>query len=76
MTAIEIGVTLTWPWPIETEIVSPGYHFGSRVVFFHSVEGTSPLQLVRQVDVRLRSPRPKSVAHLLIRSTPSMLPTV
>ena len=25
VTAIEMGVTDTWPWPIATEIVSPGY---------------------------------------------------
>ena len=27
ITAIDIGVTDTWPWPIATEIVSPAYHF-------------------------------------------------
>ena len=75
MTASEIGVTLTWPWPIETEIVSPGYHFGSRVVFFHSVDGTSPLTSFGR-SMPLRSPRPRSDDHLWILSTPSMLPRV
>src|SRR6185503_21283542 len=42
ITASEIGVTLTAPWPIDTEIVSPAYHFSFISRCFHSVEGTSP----------------------------------
>ena len=38
--ASAIGVTDTAPWPMPTEIVSPGYHFSLSVFSFHSVDGT------------------------------------
>ena len=42
ITASDSGVTLTCPWPIATEIVSPGYHCCLRTACFHSDEGMSP----------------------------------
>ena len=38
--ASAMGVTDTAPWPIATEIVSPGYHGCFWVRCFHSVDGT------------------------------------
>src|SRR5688572_8728206 len=40
ITASDAGVTDTCPWPIATEMVSPGYHGSPVVFFFHSVLGT------------------------------------
>ncbi|MNC93269.1 hypothetical protein D3C83_98560 [compost metagenome] len=40
MTASDAGVTFTCPWPMATEIVSPGYQGSPVVRFFHSVLGT------------------------------------
>ena len=40
MTASDAGVTDTWPWPIATEIVSPGYQRSPVVLCFHSELGT------------------------------------
>src|SRR5207237_8909631 len=40
--AIWIGVTVTYPWPIEAEIVSPGNHCSLRTFCFQSVDGTIP----------------------------------
>ncbi len=40
ITAIDIGVTDSWPCPIATEMVSPAYHFSPVRCRFHSVEGT------------------------------------
>ena len=75
MTAIEIGVTETWPWPIETEIVSPAYHFSPVRCRFHSVDGTMPATSLGR-SIPLFTPSPSRVAHLLMRSIPTMLPTV
>ena len=36
------GVTVSAPWPIETEIVSPANHFCRKLRSFHSGEGTVP----------------------------------
>ena len=74
ITASEIGVTETWPWPIETEIVSPAYHFSLYFCRFHAVDGMMPwISLGRSMpDI---SPRPSAEAHLCMRSTPSRLPT-
>ena len=74
-TAIDTGVTETAPWPIATEIVSPWYHFSCLIRRFHSVDGTSPVTSFGR-SMPLRTPMPSSVAHLLILSTPTMLPTV
>ena len=46
-----------------------------RADLFHSVEGTSPCTSLGR-SMPLFTPRPSSVAHLLILSTPTMLPTV
>ena len=62
-TAIDTGVTDTWPWPIDTEIVSPAYHFSPVLAFFHSGDGTSPCTSFGR-SMPLFSPRPSSVAHL------------
>ncbi len=72
---METGVTDTWPWPIDTEMVSPAYHFSPVRCFFHSVDGTRPATSFGR-SIPLSTPRPSSVAHLWMRSTPSMLPTV
>ena len=40
ITARPIGVTAFCPWPIATEIVSPGYHRSPVRCFFHSLDGT------------------------------------
>src|SRR5882762_4856500 len=64
-TAIDTGVTDTCPWPIETEIVSPAYHFSCIFSSFHWVEGTRPCSSLGRSMFDL-TPRPKSVAHLLI----------
>ena len=42
ISAICRGVISTGPWPIETEIVSPGYHLNPRTFWLHSWPGTSP----------------------------------
>ena len=42
ITASERGVTVTWPCPIATEIVSPGYHGSPRASRFQAADGTSP----------------------------------
>ncbi len=42
ITASDTGVTDTCPWPIETEIVSPAYHFSPVRRFFHAVDGMIP----------------------------------
>ena len=75
ITAIEIGVTDTCPWPIDTEIVSPAYHFSPVRCCFHSVDGMMPCASFGR-SMPLFSPSPSAVAHLWIVSTPSMLPTV
>ena len=58
-----------------TEIVSPAYHFSCIFSRFHSVDGTSPCTSFGR-SMPLLTPRPSSVAHLLILSTPTMLATV
>ena len=75
ITASEIGVTETCPWPIDTEIVSPAYHFSPLRCLFHAVDGMMPwISCGRSTP--LISPSPSAVAHLCMRSTPSRLPTV
>jgi hypothetical protein len=75
ITAIEIGVTDTWPWPIDTEIVSPAYHFSPVRRRFHSWDGMMPPSSFGR-SMPLFTPMPSSVAHLCMRSMPTMLPTV
>ena len=36
------GVTFRLPWPIDTEIVSPGNHFCRNIFIFQSLLGTRP----------------------------------
>ena len=76
-TAIDTGVTDTWPWPMDTEIVSPAYHFSWFLVvaLFHSGDGTSPCNSFGR-SIPVFSPRPSKVAHLWILSIPTMFPTV
>src|SRR2546422_11571554 len=74
-TAIDMGVTDTAPCPIATEIVSPAYHFSCFFSRFHSVDGTRPCTSFGR-SIPLLTPRPSAVAHLLILSIPTMLPTV
>ena len=74
-TAIDTGVTDTDPWPIDTEIVSPAYHFSLKVSCFQPGDGTSPLTSFGR-SMPLFTPSPSSVAHLLILSIPVMLPIV
>jgi hypothetical protein len=40
ITASDAGVTAFWPWPIETEMVSPEYQRSPVRFIFHSVLGT------------------------------------
>ena len=75
ITAIDIGVTDSWPWPIATEIVSPGYQRSLYFFCFHSVDGTM-LSTSFGRSMPLFSARPSFSDHLYILSTPSMLPTV
>src|SRR5438270_13032555 len=63
-TAIEIGVTETWPWPMPTEMVSPAYHFSCIFSIFHFVEGTRPCTSLRR-SMPDFTPSPSRVAHLL-----------
>ena len=75
ITASDAGVTDTWPWPIDTEIVSPAYHFSPVRFRFHSVDGTMlSCSFGRSMPVLPASP--SFSAHLWILSTPSMLPSV
>ena len=57
------------PWPIDTEIVSPAYHFSPVRRRFHSVDGTRPCTSFGR-SMPLFTPRPSSVAHLWMRSMP------
>ena len=75
MIAIDIGVTANWPWPMATEIVSPGYHRSLYFFCFHSVEGTM-LSCSFGRSIPLLSASPSFSDHAYILSTPSMLPTV
>ena len=75
ITASEMGVTDTCPWPIDTEIVSPAYHFSPVRCFFHAVDGMMPRVSCGR-STPLISPSPSAVAHLWMRSTPSRLPSV
>jgi hypothetical protein len=75
ITASDAGVTATCPWPIDTEMVSPAYHFSPVRRRFHSVEGTMlSCSLGRSMPVFPTMPCFSD--HLWILSTPSMLPSV
>ena len=65
----------TCPWPIATEIVSPGYHFSLRIAPLPLGGRHEPCTSFGR-SMPVLSPRPSAVAHLWIRSTPSMLPSV
>ena len=75
ITASDSGVTETCPCPMATEIVSPAYHFSPVRAFFHAVDGMMPCTSFGR-SMPVRTPSPRRVAHLCIRSTPSMLPSV
>ena len=38
-----MGVTVTAPWPMPTEMTSPAYHFSCWVLSFQAVEGMVPV---------------------------------
>ena len=67
ITASEIGVTDTAPWPMETEMVSPGYQRSPRRSRFQAVDGISPRTSCGRSTPE-SSPRPRAVAHLWIWS--------
>jgi hypothetical protein len=72
--AICTGVTSTWPWPIATETVSPGYHAVFWTRRFHSVLGMSPpISFGRSIP--LSRPRPSRFAYWAMRSISSFTPT-
>jgi hypothetical protein len=50
MTAIDIGVTETCPWPIATEIVSPGYQLLAGALQLPGGGGHEAVDFVRQID--------------------------
>jgi hypothetical protein len=58
MAAIWSGVVSTGPWPIETEIVSPGYQGCLRAVRLQAASGTRPRLFALELDPGGR-PRPK-----------------
>ena len=65
--AICSGVTWSCPWPMATEIVSPGYQGSPRTFLFHSELGTSPsFSPARSMPVL--APRPIRPAALAISS--------
>jgi hypothetical protein len=75
MTASDSGVVVTCPWPMATEIVSPGYHRSLWTFCFHSVDGMMLCTSFGR-SMPVLSAMPSAAAHLWILSIPSMLPSV
>ena len=69
------GVTSTGPWPIETEIVSPGYQRWWRTFSLQALSGTLPL-FSPSMSMPVVEPRPNSRAYLAILSIPIFWPSV
>ena len=44
------GDTCKSPWPMETEMVSPLYHFSRDMRIFRAGDGTTPARFARQID--------------------------
>ena len=65
ITASDSGVTDTCPWPIATEIVSPGYHRSPVAAFFQARDGIRPCTSYGR-SIPLSSPSPSAVDHLWI----------
>ena len=62
-TAIWRGVTSSMPWPIDIWQVSPGYQRSLKVVFFHSLSGTTPgVSPPRSMPVADPSPNARAVS--------------
>ncbi len=57
ISAIWRGVTRIGPWPIETEMVSPGYHGILRTASLHAWSGTSPF-FSPSMSTPVSAPRP------------------
>src|SRR3990172_5933124 len=69
------GVTDIYPCPIDTDMVSPGYHFWPNTSFFQILEGTMPpFSLVRPMPTGL--PSPYREAYFAILSIPNRAPTL
>ena len=75
MTAMASGVTQSCPWPIATEMVSPGYHRSPVVASFQADDGTR-LSLSCGRSMPVFPVRPRRSAHLWIWSIESMFPSV
>jgi hypothetical protein len=68
-----MGVTLTAPWPIDTEIVSPSYQGWPNTSLFHSREGMVPATSPgRSIPVLL--PNPTMCPYLAMASMPIFRP--
>ena len=61
ITAICSGVASSGPWPIATEIVSPGYHWRLRTRWLQAPSGTSPAFSPGR-SMPVRAPKPKARA--------------
>jgi hypothetical protein len=72
--AIWIGVTASRPWPMATEIVSPGYHGPPRLVRFHWRDGRIPAASAGR-STPVGRPSPNRAPYWWIRSMPSRLPS-
>ena len=70
-----MAVTVTPPWPIETETVSPGNHWTFCVRIFHSGLGMRPLASYGR-SMPDGALRPSRFAYLEMRSISSRTPTL
>ena len=73
-TAIWSGVIRTGPWPIETEMVSPGYQGILRALRLQAMSGTSPC-FSPWISIPVGVPMPNSREYLAMRSIPRRWPT-
>ncbi len=72
--AIWIGVTARKPWPMATEMVSPGYQRSRWACCFQACEGRMPGSSPG-TSMPVRAPRPRIAPYSWIVSIPSFWPS-